>query len=77
MASSKNKGTKKSDSQDTNQEATEEEKTELCPGFKDVDAFVKVSKTDAKGRAARSKLGAAAVQGATWILSLLRLRTEV
>lgn len=43
MASSKSKGARKSDSQET----TEEDKTELCPGFKDVDAFVKVSETKA------------------------------
>ncbi|XP_075898081.1 exosome complex component 10 [Nelusetta ayraudi] len=41
MASSKSKGARKNDSQDTNLETTEEDKSELCPGFKDVDAFVK------------------------------------
>lgn len=77
MASSKSKGARKNDSQDTNLETTEEDKSELCPGFKDVDAFVKVSKTNAEV-AARTKLAAAAaaVQGATWI-RLLRLRTGV
>lgn len=81
MASSKSKGARKNDSQDTNLETTEEDKSELCPGFKDVDAFVKVSKTNAEEVAARIKLAAAAaaaVQGATWIrLLLLLLRTGV
>lgn len=81
MASSKSKGARKNDSQDTNLETTEEDKSELCPGFKDVDAFVKVSKTNAEEVAARIKLAAAAaaVQGATWIrlLLLLQLRTGV
>lgn len=57
-SSSKNKGARKNDSQET----TEEDKTELCPGFKDVDAFVKVSKTKAEEDIVRSQL-AAAVQG--------------
>lgn len=45
MASSKSKEAKKSGSKDkTNSEPKEDDETELCPGFKDVDAFVKVSK---------------------------------
>lgn len=60
MASSKSKSARKNDPQDTNLETTEEDKGELCPGFKDVDAFVKVSKTNAAGVAARTKLATAA-----------------
>lgn len=80
MASSKSKGARKNDSQVTNLETTEEDKSELCPGFKDVDAFVKVSNKNAEEVAARIKLAAAAaaaLQGATWIRLLLRLRTGV
>lgn len=77
MASSKSKGARKNDSQEATPEAAEEDKTELCPGFKDVDAFVKVSKIENREEAAvRSKL-AAAVHGATWIGVLLRPRTGV
>lgn len=59
MASSKSKSARKNDSQETSPETTEEDTTELCPGFKDVDAFVKVSKTRAEEVAVRSKLAAA------------------
>lgn len=76
MASSKSKGARKNDSRETIPETTEEDKTELCPGFKDVDAFVKVSKMKAKEVALLSKL-AAASQGAAWIMLLLRPRAGV
>lgn len=76
MASSKSKGARKNESQETSPETTEEDKTELCPGFKDVDAFVKVSKTKAEEVAVRSKL-AAAFHGATWIRLLLQPGTGV
>ncbi|XP_019945092.2 exosome complex component 10 [Paralichthys olivaceus] len=41
MSSSKTNASAKSDPQDSNAENNDEEKDELCPGFKDVDAFVK------------------------------------
>ncbi|XP_033825559.1 exosome component 10 [Periophthalmus magnuspinnatus] len=41
MDSSKNKESSKSGGQDSSSETTEEDKPELCPGFKDADAFVK------------------------------------
>ncbi|CAB1433245.1 unnamed protein product [Pleuronectes platessa] len=41
MASSKSNDSEKSGLQDSNAENNDEEKEELCPGFKDVDAFVK------------------------------------
>ncbi|XP_070825567.1 exosome complex component 10 [Chaetodon trifascialis] len=41
MASSKTNNSGNSCIQDTTSDTTDEEKTELCPGFKDVDAFVK------------------------------------
>lgn len=44
MASSKKKGLKSSGPKDSNLDTNDEDKTELCPGFRDVDAFVKVSK---------------------------------
>lgn len=45
MASSKSKESKKSGSKDKmSSEPKEDDETELCPGFKDVDSFVKVSK---------------------------------
>lgn len=43
MASSKSNDSTNSGLQGTNSDANDEEKAELCPGFKDVDAFVKVS----------------------------------
>lgn len=44
MASSKSKESKKSGSKDKmSSEPKEDDETELCPGFKDVDSFVKVS----------------------------------
>lgn len=42
MSLSKGNGKSKREVLDSNSEANEEEKSELCPGFKDVDAFVKV-----------------------------------
>lgn len=59
MASSKSKGSRKNDAREILPETTEEDKTELCPGFKDVDTFVKVSKTRAEEVAVPSKLTAA------------------
>lgn len=51
MASSKSKEAKKSVSKDkTNSEPKEDDEPELCPGFKDVDSFVKVSKNKTKRR---------------------------
>lgn len=45
MASLKSKEAKKSGSKDkTSSEPKEDDEPELCPGFKDVDSFVKVSK---------------------------------
>lgn len=45
MASSKSKEAKKSVSKvKTSSDPKEDDETELCPGFKDVDSFVKVSK---------------------------------
>ncbi|XP_024149580.1 exosome component 10 [Oryzias melastigma] len=41
MSLSKGNGKSKREVLDSNSEANEEEKSELCPGFKDVDAFVK------------------------------------
>uniref|UniRef100_A0AAX7T1E9 Exosome complex component 10 n=1 Tax=Astatotilapia calliptera TaxID=8154 RepID=A0AAX7T1E9_ASTCA len=41
MASSKKKGLKSSGPKDSNLDTNDEDKTELCPGFRDVDAFVK------------------------------------
>ncbi|XP_070766578.1 exosome complex component 10 isoform X2 [Enoplosus armatus] len=41
MASSKRNDSSNSGPQDTNSDTNDEEKAELCPGFKDVDAFVK------------------------------------
>lgn len=43
MDSSKSNDSTNSGPQDGNSDTKDEEKTELCPGFKDVDAFVKVS----------------------------------
>lgn len=43
MASSKTNDSSNSGVQDTTSDTNDEEKSELCPGFKDVDAFVKVS----------------------------------
>lgn len=44
MEPSKSKDSKNSGRQENNSDSNEEEEKELCPGFKDVDAFVKVSK---------------------------------
>lgn len=44
MDSSKSKDSSNSGRQDSNPDTTDEDKPELCPGFKDADAFVKVSK---------------------------------
>uniref|UniRef100_A0A3Q4GGP4 Exosome complex component 10 n=1 Tax=Neolamprologus brichardi TaxID=32507 RepID=A0A3Q4GGP4_NEOBR len=41
MASSKKKDLKSSGPKDSNLDTNDEDKTELCPGFRDVDAFVK------------------------------------
>lgn len=73
MASSKSKGARKSDSQET----TEEDKTELCPGFKDVDAFVKVSVRRAEGVANAKQASSGGSGGATWVRLLLRPQTSV
>lgn len=43
MDSSKTNDSSNSGRQDSNTDANDEEKPELCPGFKDADAFVKVS----------------------------------
>lgn len=43
MASSKSNDSTNSGLQDTNSDTNDEERDDLCPGFKDVDAFVKVS----------------------------------
>ncbi len=43
MASLKSNDSANSGIQDTNSDTNDEDKNELCPGFKDVDAFVKVS----------------------------------
>lgn len=43
MASSKSNDSTNSGLQDANSDTNDEGKNELCPGFKDVDAFVKVS----------------------------------
>uniref|UniRef100_A0A3Q2X1M2 Exosome complex component 10 n=1 Tax=Haplochromis burtoni TaxID=8153 RepID=A0A3Q2X1M2_HAPBU len=41
MASSKKKGLKSSGPKDSNLDTNDDDKTELCPGFRDVDVFVK------------------------------------
>lgn len=43
MASLNNSKSTNSGLQEGNSEPNDEERNELCPGFKDVDAFVKVS----------------------------------
>lgn len=43
MSSSNNNKSTNSGLQDGNSDPNDEEQNELCPGFKDVDAFVKVS----------------------------------
>lgn len=43
MKSFKSNDTNSSGLQDSNTDTNDEEKHELCPGFKDADAFVKVS----------------------------------
>lgn len=43
MASAKSNDSTNSGLQDTNSDTNDDDKNELCPGFKDVDAFVKVS----------------------------------
>lgn len=43
MDSSKSKDSTNSGLQETNSDINDEEKNDLCPGFKDADAFVKVS----------------------------------
>lgn len=43
MASGKSRDSAKSGPKETSPDTTDEEKPELCDGFKDVDAFVKVS----------------------------------
>lgn len=43
MASSKSNISTNTGLRDTTSDTNDEEKDELCPGFKDVDAFVKVS----------------------------------
>lgn len=43
MDSSKSKDSSKSGREDSNTDNSDDEKAELCPGFKDADAFVKVS----------------------------------
>ena len=63
MDSSKSSST--SGPQDTNSDANDEEKSDLCPGFKDVDAFVKVSEA---GRRV-SEFGLT-VRWATWMCLL-------
>lgn len=50
MAASKSNASSKSGSKDRNSDDNEEEQAELCPGFKDVDAFVKVSRLNQAGR---------------------------
>ena len=49
MASAKSGGSTNSGLQDMNSDNNDEE-NELCPGFKDVDAFVKVSEATEAGR---------------------------
>lgn len=49
MASSKSSDPAHSGPQDTNSESNDEDKPELCPGFKDADAFVKVSELSRLG----------------------------
>lgn len=43
MDSSNSKDSNNSGREDSNTDNNDEEKAELCPGFKDADAFVKVS----------------------------------
>lgn len=63
MASSKSKEAKKSSPKDkASSEPKEDDETELCPGFKDVDAFVKVSKNQNEEEAFTCDRLAAAVR---------------
>lgn len=43
MASLKSNGSTTSGPQEPSSDAKDDDRSELCPGFKDVDAFVKVS----------------------------------
>lgn len=45
MASSKANDSSNSGVQDTTSDTNYDDKSELCPGFKDADAFVKVSES--------------------------------
>lgn len=80
MASSKSNDSTNSGVQDTSSDTNDDDKNELCPGFKDVEAFVKVSERATPGAQfcvqASSHFGNVDVMVATsfsWLTVTLRL----